>query len=173
MIYYNYWSILETPTETINSELIILTIGLLLLIFSFVIFKYKTKIKLDDKIAIGWVSLIVGILFIGLFAYNYIYPTATKNSLLELKDRNLTSFVEGRIANFKTEYQNTRAGLRTIESFKVDSISFNYNDYPLNEFNNFSKTHKNGGILKNGQQTRITYIKENNRIVKIELLREK
>lgn len=173
MIYYNYWSIVETPTETLNLELITLTVGLLLMIFSLVIFKYKTKIKFDDKIAIGWVSLIVGILFTSLSAYNYIYPTASKDSLLELKERNLTSIVEGEITNFKTEYHNNKGDIRSIESFKVDSISFSYNDFPLNEFNNFCKTHKNGGILENGQQIRVTYIKENYRMVKIELLREK
>lgn len=172
MNYYTYWTVAETASQTIKSETIILIIGLVCLVLSFYFFKFKKNINDDTTPIIKWSTFIFGIFLILLYIYSITRTTPIdRNEILILKDKNLISVVEGKVIDFKIEYQNTRGGQRTIESFVVDKIHFSYNDYPANEFNNFSKTRKNGGLITNGIQVRITYITENNRIVKIELLK--
>ncbi|GEP52787.1 hypothetical protein FNO01nite_34590 [Flavobacterium noncentrifugens] len=48
----------------------------------------------------------------------------------------------------------------------VDSVKFSYGDAMLGRFNNFSETNS---ILQNGLPVRITYGKDKNQIVKIEI----
>jgi hypothetical protein len=98
----------------------------------------------------------------------------TKDNTSERIQKLLTSSqvtkVEGVISNFESIRPASRRGAVTIESFMVDSVEFSYEDAMLGRFNRFSKT--NNGIFKNGLSVRITYGKEKNEILKIEIAKQ-
>lgn len=55
----------------------------------------------------------------------------------------------------------------TFESFQVDSLTFQYDDYLMSGFTKFDKTYN--GVLQNGLQVRVTFRKEDKSIQQIEI----
>ncbi len=78
--------------------------------------------------------------------------------------------VEGVITNFNRTIEHKRYTNVTSESFQVDAVTFQYNDYLLGRFNTFSKTYNN--VLRDGLKVRITYRIEDNDIQQIEIAEE-
>lgn len=167
--YYTYWSLNDLPSNHFNPVFTSFCIALLFLTVFALLVKNKHKITYDNKKPLTVLTLLLGLTAFLLGSYWTVFPIEKNEPYKVLLERDLVSEVEGVISNFNTVYTSTRVGTRTSESFSIGGIDFHYNDYHLSRLNRFSKTSSNGGILKNGLFARVTYIKENKRIVKIEL----
>jgi hypothetical protein len=168
MKYYTYWSISDLPTNSIKSYEVFLWTSIICLIAWVIIKFYKKKNEDYEKAILLWTLGIVFFFSSTMFIY-MIY--CTKDDTAERIQKLLTSSrvtkVEGVISNFESIRPASRRGAVTIESFMVDSVEFSYEDAMLGRFNSFSKT--NNGIFKNGLPVRITYGKDKNEILKIEI----
>jgi hypothetical protein len=168
MKYYTYWSISDLPTNSIKSYEVFLCISIICLIAWGIIKFYKKRNEDYEKAILLWTTGIIFLFSSAMFIYMIYY---TKDDTEERIQKLLTSSqvtkIEGVISNFESIRPASRRGNVTIESFAVDSVEFSYEDAMLGRFNSFSKT--NNGIFKNGLPVRITYGKERNEILKIEI----
>ena len=168
MKYYTYWSISDLPTNSIKSHEVFLWTSIICLIAWVIIKFYKKQNEDYEKAILLWTTGIIFFFSSTIFIY-MIY--CTKDDTAERIQKLLTSSqvtkVEGIISNFESIRPASRRGAVTIESFIVDSVEFSYEDAMLGRFNSFSKT--NNGIFKNGLPVRITYGKDKNEILKIEI----
>jgi len=168
MKYYTYWSISDLPTNSIKSYEVFLWISIICLIAWGIIKFYKKQNEDYEKAILLWTTGIIFLFSSTMFIYMIYY---TKDNTDERIQKLLTSSqvtkVEGVISNFESIRPASRRGNVTIESFMVNSVEFIYEDAMLGRFNSFSKT--NNGIFKNGLPVRITYRKERNEILKIEI----
>jgi hypothetical protein len=171
MKYYTYWSISDLPTNSIKSFEVFLWTSIICLIAWIIIKLYKKQNEDYEKAILLWTIGIVFFFSSAMFIYMIYY---TKDDTSERIQKRLTSSqvtkVEGVISNFESVRPASRRGAVTIESFMVDSVEFSYEDAMLGRFNRFSKT--NNGIFKNGLPVRITYEKEKNEILKIEIAKQ-
>nr|WP_315142634.1 hypothetical protein [uncultured Flavobacterium sp.] len=171
MKYYTYWSISDLPTNSIKSFEVFLWIAILCIISWIIIKIYKKQNEDYEKGILLWTIGIIFFFSSTMFIYMIYY---TKDNTSERIQKLLTSSqvtkVEGVISNFESIRPASRRGAVTIESFMVDSVEFSYEDAMLGRFNRFSKT--NNGIFKNGLSVRITYGKEKNEILKIEIAKQ-
>ena len=174
MNYTTYWSILETPSSSIQSNTICLYIAIITGLLWFIVKRFKKENAEGEKTIILWA---IG-LFSALGTLFYIILTFFPfDNSLEMTKKMLTSpktpRVEGVVSNFE---RTNRDGKETIEKFKVDSVEFAYGNAELGRFNSFTKT--NNEVIFNGQLVRITYkIGSNygnkyNTILKLELARQ-
>ncbi|MCT4625066.1 MAG: hypothetical protein N4A46_15690 [Schleiferiaceae bacterium] len=167
--YYVYWSLDDAAGNTFS--LTEVTGFLTLFLASLFLFLYikRNKITYDRKKELMVLTL-GGALVSGLlFGFSLGDVTEEKDRYAFMKEHDLLDSVEGVITNFKIKCRETRGGKRCTESFDVGDTHFYYSDYPIVGVYGFDRTHQNGGILTNGMYTRILFIKENNRMVKIEL----
>lgn len=170
MNYHVYWSVADTPSEQIRPGHVILLAGIAVLGLTFFFTRRNAKISAANRKLIKWSGSIFGVFLLGLYlVVQFSSLGVHEDPFKMLNDRHLVSTVEGKIENFKIDYVQTRDGLRTTESFSVDSVEFAYDDYAMSAFNSFTKTHQNGGILESGDQVRITYLTGSKRMLKIEI----
>ncbi len=174
MDYSTYWSILDTPSKTIQSSSVLLWIGLTAGLLWFLTKKFKKDSGEGDRTIILWATAVFGVLgAVGFVVLTFFYPDKTTERTLEMLNAPTTPKVEGLVSNFERTFRRARYGGETIEKFTVDSVHFAYGDAALHKFNSFSQTYNN--ILFNGQKVRITYSSGSpycnncNSIIKIEI----
>jgi hypothetical protein len=156
MDYSTYWSILDTPSKTIQSSSVFLWIALAAGLLWFLTKKFKNDSGDGNRTNILWATVVFGVLgAAGFVALTFFYPDKTNEKTLEMLNSSTTPKVEGVISNFERTFRNARYGGETIEKFSVDSIQFAYGDAALGKFNSF--THTNNKVIFNGQKVRITY----------------
>lgn len=167
--YYTYWSLSDLASNRINPTLTSFIIAFIFLIAFGLLLKFKQSINYDNKTPLIIGTLLIGIGGLVFGSYLIINPLKKNDPYEVLVKRDLISEVEGVIFNFNTERILTRGGNRTVESFSIRDVDFQYDDYPASKVSKFTKTQANGGVLKNGLIAKIMYLKENNEIVKIQL----
>jgi hypothetical protein len=174
MEYKTYWTILETPSNSIKSKTVCLVFAILAGFLWILIKKYhKSKATEDQKIILWGTGTfaIIGLTFY--FLLTFFYLDNSESEILKMLDSPTTPKVEGLVSNFKREFRKTKYILQTTEKFTVENVHFEYNDVPIVRFNSFSKTYNN--VIKNGQRIRVTYRKDTfndenfNFILRIEL----
>ncbi len=163
MEYYTYWSILETPGNSIKSYSIFLIIFIISIIALFLILKFE-KNDDDRKILLILISLFITLSLPGYIYLNFFNHDNTTERISKLLQSDRLKKVEGTISNYKRESE----GKSIIESFEVNSVTFTYYDNSLYEFNHFGGNRSND--LYDGLRVRITYSKGDkfNEIMKIE-----
>jgi hypothetical protein len=176
MDYSTYWSVLDTPSKSIqsNSVCLYIAIGAALL---WVLAKLFKKDKGDgDKTIILWATGAFAILaFAGYIMLTFFYQDKSNEKTLEMLNSQTTPRVEGIVSNFERTFRNAKYGGETIEKFTVDTIQFAYGDAALGKFGSFSQT--NNKVIFNGQKVRVTYKTGSpygdscNSILKIEIAR--
>jgi hypothetical protein len=168
MTYETYWSILDTPAKSIRSYDVFLYITILSLITWILIKKFKKSDGNIEKLILLWFTGIMFSFSISAYTYLKMYDRdeSYENSKRLLESSQVEK-VEGFISDFKSVRPLSQRRMVIIESFKVDSVRFKYSDALLGRFNTFSKT--NNGIFHNGLPVRITYGKEKNEILKVEI----
>ena len=171
MNYSTYWSILDTPSKTIQSNSVCLYIAIGSGLLWFITKKLIQERDGGDKKIILW--SIGSFAVLGLAGYvmlTFFYPDKSNERALEMLNSMTTPRVEGTVSNFE---QTFRDGRETIEKFTVDSVQFAYGDAALGKFNSFSETNNN--VISNGKNVRITYShgshygSQYNSILKLEL----
>ncbi len=173
MNYSNYWSILDSPSNSTKPDSVFLIIGLVSLALGLLIKKYKTPSDEGDKTILLWGAAVFGVIsFAGFFYFKFAYVDKSDEQLVNLLNSSKLERIEGIISNFNREYRNNKIGSVTIESFNVDTVFFKYEDALFGRFNSFAKT--NNGIFHNGLPVRITYNKTTtnfypNSIMKVEI----
>jgi hypothetical protein len=156
MDYSTYWSILDSPSKSIQSNTVFLYItigaGLLWLLAK----KFKKDKGDGDKKIILWTTGTFTILGLaGYIMLTFFYQDKSSEQTLKMLNAPTTPKVEGVVSNFERTFRSARYGGETIEKFTVDSVQFAYSDAVLGKFNSFSKTKNN--VIFNGQKVRITY----------------
>jgi hypothetical protein len=153
MKYSTYWSILDSPSHTIKSNIICLIITLFFGLIWLLTKKFKNDKGDGDKTILLWgigVFVVLGLIFY--FLLTYVYKDTSEVQILKMLDSKTTPKVEGVISNFQRNYRNRK---EIIEIFRVDSVQFAYGDAVLGKFNSFSQTNNN--VIFDGQIVRITY----------------
>lgn len=156
MDYSTYWSILDTPSKTIGSNVICLFIAVGAGILWLLIKKFKKSSAEDDKPVLLWATAIFAI--VGLAGYvmlTFFYPDMERERTLQMLNAPTTPKVEGLVSGFERIYRNSGRGTEIIEKFSVDTVRFAYGDALLGAFYSFSKTQNK--VIFNGQRVRITY----------------
>ncbi len=174
MDYTTYWTILDTPANTIKSNSICLVISILAGLSWVMIKKIKNDNGDGDKTILLWGTAAFGIL--GLTFYivlTYFYKDNSDSRTLKMLASPSTPRVEGLVSNFQRKFRNARYGGETIESFTVDSVEFAYGDAAFGKFNSFCKTYND--VIVDGQKVRVTYLNDSpygdnfNSILKLEI----
>ncbi|KIQ24076.1 hypothetical protein RT99_03060 [Flavobacterium sp. MEB061] len=168
MNYHTYWSISDLPTNSIKSFEVFLWISIISLIIWIITKKYKKNNGDYEKSILLWLLGIVFSFSIVMFFYLKFWTIDySEERIQKLLHSSYVSKVEGKISDFKSFEPVSRRGNVTVESFKVDSIEFQYEDALLGRFNRFTKT--NNGVFKDGLNVRITFEKTNHNILKVEI----
>ena len=169
MKYYTYWSISDLPTN-IRSFEVFFWIAIVSFILWVLIKKFKKNNDDYDKIILLWTTGIFFSLSLSMSLYlKFFIKDTTDERIQNVFNSPNVLVVEGLISDFERQIQFKKMGSITTESFVVDSIQFRYNDVLLGQFNHFGKT-KNV-IFRDDLAVKITYAKENNEILKIEIAR--
>ncbi|MGN6399765.1 MAG: hypothetical protein ACTHMD_04890 [Flavisolibacter sp.] len=156
MNYSTYWSILDTPSKTLQSNTIFLCIAAGAALLWFLTKKFKKDSGGGDKAIILWMTSAFGVLGIaGYVTLTFFYPDKANQRTLEMLSAPTTPRVEGVVSNFQRTSRNAKYGSETIEKFSVDSVQFAYGDAALGKFNSFTQTNNN--LIFDGQRVRITY----------------
>ena len=156
MEYSTYWSILDSPSKTIQSNSICLYVAIGAGILWLIIKKFKKDNDDGDKAILVWATGIFSVLgIIGYISLTFFNLDKSNEKTLRMIDASTTPRIVGVVSNFERTYRNARYGRETIEKFTVDSIQFAYGDGPFGKFSSFSKTNNN--VIFNGQKVRVTY----------------
>ncbi len=167
MKYETYWSILDTANKSIRSYDVFLYVIVISLITWILIKKFKKSNGDIEKSILLWSAGIVFTLSTSAFVYLKMYDKdESYENTKRLLESSRVGKIEGVIENFQNGVIASRRGVK-YESFTVDNIDFYYSNELLGQFNSFGKV--DDGVLKNGLPVRITYGKENNKILKIEI----
>jgi hypothetical protein len=163
MEYYIYWSLPDTPSNSIKPYSIFLILLIISIIAFFLVLKFQ---KNDDKkFYLFLISLFIILSLPGYIYLRFFIPDNTKERITKLLESEKLKKVEGKISNCKI----TSEGKSISRSFEVNSILFKYPDNLLYEFNHFGGNRSYD--LYNGLNVRITYAKGEkfNEILKIEI----
>lgn len=156
MNYSTYWSILDTPSKTIQSSSVFLYIALTAGLLWFLTKKFKKDCGDGDRILILWATAVFAVFGLaGYVALAFFYKDKNNEQTLKMLNSSTTPKIEGVVLNFERTFRNARYGRRTMEKFSVDSIHFSYDDAALGKFNSFAQT--NNKVIFDGQKVRITY----------------
>ena len=167
MKYETYWSILDSPALSIRSHDISLCLFIISTLSWILIRKFKKDKDNVEKTILLWFTGIIILISTSSFVYLKLYDKdSSYNNAVKLLESSKVRRVEGLISNFQRGRITSRRGVE-FESFRVDTIDFYYSNELLGKFNQFGNT-KNS-IFKNGLPVRITYGKEHNKILKIEI----
>ena len=156
MEYSTYWSILDSPSKSIQSNSVCLYIAIGAGLLWFLAKKFKKDKGDGDKTIILWATGAFS--FLGIAGYimlTFFYQDKSNEKTLEMLNSPTSSKVEGVVSNFKRTCYHARYADVITESFNVDSIKFSYSDAALGKFNSFSQT--NNDVIFDGQKVRITY----------------
>ncbi|MFM2229164.1 MAG: hypothetical protein RL607_422 [Bacteroidota bacterium] len=156
MNYSTYWSVLDTPSKSIESNTICLWVAIVAAILWLITKKNTINKTVEDRLIILWVTstfTVIGVL--GYVSLTFFYPDKTYEKTVKFLNSKSTPRVEGVVSNFKKTFRKTKYGGETIEIFSVDSINFAYSDALIGKFNSFTKTYNN--VIYNGRKVRITY----------------
>jgi len=131
------------------------------------------KFKIDkndlEKPMLLWTIGISNIIFFSIYIYlNFFFVDETNARLTNFLASSRVAKIEGRITDLTRFIETKKYGTITFESFKIDSVKFSYNDYLLEKFNKFGKT--DNGMFKNGLQLKVTYLKADSSIQKVEIV---
>lgn len=177
MHYETYWSILDTPAQSIKTTSVALCVAIAAGAFWLLAKKYKKDSGDGDRKMILWATGAFAIIgFAGYILLAFVYPDRSHHVTLEMLNSSTTPRVEGVVSNFERKIRKARYGNETIEMFTVDSVQFAYGDAALGKFGLFSETGNN--VIFNGQRVRITYKPGSsygytyNSILKLEIARE-
>ena len=156
MEYSTYWSILDTPSKSIQSNSICLFIAIGAGLLWFLIKMFKKENGDGEKKMTLWVTGLFAVLGIaGYVSLTFFNLDNSNKQAIEMLNSKKTPKVEGVVTNFERTFRNAKYGGETIEKFKVDSVQFAYGDAELGKYNSFSETKNN--VIFNGQKVRITY----------------
>jgi hypothetical protein len=156
MDYSTYWSILDTPSKTIQSNSIFLYIGIGASVLWFLAMKFKRDKGDGERKIILWSTAVLTLLGVsGYVLLTFLYQDNSNQRTLEMLNSPTTPRVEGIVSNFQRTFRNAKLGNEIIEKFTVDSVEFAYGDAVLGKFNAFTETKNN--VIFNGQRVRITY----------------
>ena len=166
MEYYTYWSILDTPSNSISTTSICLILSILFLLTLIAIIKFKES-GFEKKLYVVLTTLFLTLSIPAYFYLKFFVKDNTEQRINKILSSPTVGKVEGVIKKFNRRFEYKKQATVTFESFEVDSIKFAYADYLLGKFNQFSET--NNGVLKNGINVRITYRRIDYAIQKIEI----
>ncbi len=153
MDYSTYWSILDTPSKSIQSNSVFLFIAFGAALLWFLAKKFKKDKGDGDKTIILWATGVFAVLGLaGYIMLTFFYQDRSNEKTLEMLNSPTTPRVEGIISNFE---RTCRERKEIIEKFTVNGIQFAYGDAALGKFNSFSQTNNN--VIFDGQKVRITY----------------
>jgi hypothetical protein len=153
MDYSTYWSILDSPSKSIQSNSICLYITIGAGLLWFLVKKFKKNKGDSDKTIILWATGAFAILGLaGYIMMTFFYQDKSNEQTLKMLNSPTTPKVEGVVSNFERTFRN---GKETIEKFRVNGVKFAYGDALLGKFNSFSQTNNN--VIFNGQKVRVTY----------------
>lgn len=176
MDYTTYWTILDSPTNTIKSNTVCLFVAIIAVLLWILTKKYKLDKGDGDKLILLWGTGIFATLSLAFYVLlTFFYVDNSDSQILKMLDSPNTPKVEGLVSNFQRKFRNTKYGKETIESFTIDSVEFAYGDAALGKFNSFYKTNNN--VIYNGQKVRVTYRTDSpygknfNSILKLEILK--
>lgn len=156
MDYATYWSILDAPSKTIQSNSVFLYIAIGAAVLWFLAKKFKRDKGDGERKIILWATALFVILGIsGYISLTFFYHDNSIERTLEMLNSPTIPRVEGVVTNFHRTFQKTRLGKVTIETFTVDSVRFAYEDAAFGKFNSFAQTNNN--VIFNGQRVRVTY----------------
>lgn len=156
MNYTTYWSILDTPSKTIQSNSICLWIALISAILWVISIRWNRNKSTEDTVIFRFTTIAFFILgIVGYALLTFIYPDKTYEKTAALLNSNTTPRIEGIVSNFNRAYRKTRTGIETTETFTIDSLTFAYSDAALSKFNSFTETYNK--VITNGKKLRITY----------------
>lgn len=156
MKYITYWSVLDTPSQTIKSDAIALGVAIIAGILWILIKKFKKDQGDGDKSILLWgtgIFAICGLLMFLILTYNY--QRHSDSGVSKIFHSPGVEKIEGFVSNFHRVQRNAKYGSETIETFSVDSIQFAYSNAAFGKFFSFSET--NNKVVYNGQAVRITY----------------
>jgi hypothetical protein len=173
MDYSTYWSVLDTPLKSIQSNTVCLCIAIGSGLLWFLVKKFKKDKDDSDKTIILWATGSFAILGLASsILLTFFYPDKSSEQTLKMLNSPTTLKVEGVVSNFERTYRN---GKETIEKFTVDSVQFAYSDALISKLCSFSQTYNN--IIFDGQKVRVTYKSDSpycnncNSILKLEIAR--
>ena len=109
MKYSTYWSILDSPSHTIKSNIICLIITLFFGLIWLLTKKFKNDKGDGDKTILLWgigVFVVLGLIFY--FLLTYVYKDTSEVQILKMLDSKTTPRVEGVISNFQRNYRNRK-----------------------------------------------------------------
>lgn len=156
MHYTTYWSILDSPGQTIQSNIICLYVALGSGLLWFLIKRFKKDEAAGDKALLVWGTGIFAILgFVGFISFTFLNMDHSNELAKKILNDSNTPRVEGVVSDFEQTIRRSNSGGERIEKFTVDSVQFAYGDAALGQFSSFSET--NNKIIFNGQKVRITY----------------
>jgi hypothetical protein len=157
--YSIYWSIAETPSHTIKAYTVFLVIAVISIFAWALIKKYKASNGDYEKSillwSVGFISVFSSVAF---YLQKFVFIDKSDDEIMQIINSPKAQIVEGTISNFHRQVEQKRYADETIESFQVDSVTFNYSSAAFGKFNSFAKT--NNGVLNNGLPIRITYLKD-------------
>lgn len=167
MKYYIYWSILDSPSNSIKPYFIFL----IMLVISIIAFLFLLKLKnsTDKKLYLIITSLFILLSFFGFIYLKFSIEDTTEKRLLKTLNSNRMKKVEGEISDYERQVAYPRSGNTTYETFNVDSVNFRYSDNAMYQFHHFGGNHTK--TFHNGLKVKITYVKSEklNEIQKIEI----
>ncbi|MCA6068456.1 hypothetical protein JI747_014820 [Chryseobacterium sp. RG1] len=163
MEYYTYWSLLDTPSNSIKSYSVCLVLLIISIIAFFLVLKFQKNE--DKKLYLVLISLFIVTSLPGYIYLRFFTPDNTKERITKLLESENLGKVEGKISNYRERLE----GKQKIDSFEVNSVVFQYSENAISEFNHFGGDRSND--LYNNLNVRITYSKGDkfNEIVKIEI----
>ena len=173
MKYSTYWSILDTPSQSLQSNLICLYFAIGAALLWLFIKKVKKESVGGDQAVLLWMTGAFSIIGFSAFVIlSFFVPDKSNEMTLEMLNSPNTPRVEGIVSNFERTF---RDGKETIERFKVEGVPFAYGDALFGKFNSFTQTYND--VIFNGQHVRITYKfgsnygDDYNSILKLELVK--
>lgn len=173
MEYSTYWSVLDTPSESIKSNSVCLYVAIGACVCWLLIKTFKKNKADSDKGILLWGSAIFAILGLtGYVSLSFFNLDTSNEPALKLLRSPDTPRVEGIVSDFERTFRSAKGGHETIESFTVDSVRFTYSDAMMSRFGSFTATENS--FIFDGQKVRITYTndwhyRDGHKILKIEV----
>ena len=168
MEYKEYWSIADLGTNSLRSYEVCFYITVFFILVFLLTKKFKKSNQDYEKTIMLWFSGFLSLIaFLGFFYLKFFTVDSTNKRIENLLNSKNIGKVEGVISEFESVKPLSQRGKVTHESFVVDSVEFSYSDALLGRFNRFSQT--NNGVFRDGLPVRITYMKNNNEILKVEI----
>lgn len=130
--------------------------------------RFKKANGNGDKTILLWFTGVSSLFSLFFYVYlSFFMVDETEKRIIALLASDQVGKVEGKICNFKRKVEYKKYASVTFESFQIDSLTFQYDDYLMGGFTKFDKTYNH--VLKNGLQVRVTFRKEDQSLQQIEI----